>query len=113
MQVLINKCYGGFGLSDDAIRRLFELKGWKCIEEKRDDTNTFFYKDVKSDESFFWETNLERNDPEMVQVVKEMGDKANGRFAELKIVDIPDDVRWYVEEYDGMESVHEEHRSWE
>jgi hypothetical protein len=31
-----------------------------------------------------------------------MGDEANGRFSELKVVDIPDDVEWQIDEYDGF-----------
>jgi hypothetical protein len=27
-------------------------------------------------------------------------------------VDIPDDVNWYIEEYDGNEHVAERHRTW-
>jgi len=55
---------------------------------------------------------LERDDPILVQVVKELGSDANGRCAELKIVKIPDDVEYTIEEYDGNEHVAEKHRTW-
>jgi len=55
---------------------------------------------------------LARNDPILVQVVEEMGDKAWGRYAKLAIVEIPDDVQWIIEENDGMEWVAEKHRTW-
>jgi hypothetical protein len=55
---------------------------------------------------------IERNDPVLVQVVEEMGDKANGRYAKLAVVEIPDDVDYTVEEYDGMEHIAEAHRTW-
>ena len=34
--------------------------------------------------------------------------------AVLTITEIPDDVgmNWHIEEYDGWESIHENHRSW-
>jgi hypothetical protein len=28
------------------------------------------------------------------------------------VVEIPDDVNWQVEEYDGMEHIAEKHRTW-
>jgi len=41
-----------------------------------------------------------------------MGDKAKGDHAELKVVEIPDDVNYIVEEYDGLEQIAEQHRTW-
>ena len=32
--------------------------------------------------------------------------------AELRVIKIPDDVKWYIDEYDGMEWVAEIHRTW-
>lgn len=54
-----------------------------------------------------------RADPLLVQVVEEMGDAASGDLSELKIVEVPDGVEYELEEYDGMESIHEKHRVWE
>lgn len=53
-----------------------------------------------------------RDDPILIKVVEELGKEANGRCAELKIVEIPDGVEWEIDEYDGVESVEEKHRSW-
>lgn len=50
--------------------------------------------------------------PELIKVVEEMGDAANGSCANLKIVEIPDDVEWDVEEYDGNEWISEKHSTW-
>ena len=55
---------------------------------------------------------LFRSDLVLVWVVEHLGDKANGWAAELNIVEIPEDVDWYVEEYDGVEHVAERHRTW-
>jgi len=41
-----------------------------------------------------------------------LGAKANGHYSELKIVHVPDEVDWYISEYDGLEQVHEKHRTW-
>ena len=52
------------------------------------------------------------DDKDLVEVVELLGDKANGSYAKLRIVEIPDDVNFVIEEYDGIESIHEAHRSW-
>ena len=53
-----------------------------------------------------------RDDPLLVQVVKELGRAASGECAKLVIVEIPDDAEWEIEEYDGIEWVAEKHRTW-
>jgi hypothetical protein len=54
----------------------------------------------------------ERDDPLLVQVVEELGKEANGKFAELKVVTIPGNVEWEIDDYDGYETIEEKHRSW-
>ncbi len=90
MKVVINDCHGGFGLTDAALE---EYKSRKGI----------------TDENFF-EGIIPRDCPILVEMV-EKGD-ADGAFSDLKIVEIPDDVNWYIEEYDGLEHVAERHRTW-
>ena len=117
MKVVINDCYGGFGLSDEAITRYAEIKGiqlwpetseyghtihWTCPPEERQDGHG-----PHLDEYL-----LDRDDPVLIQVVEELGAKADGKYAKLKIVEIPDWVRWQVSEYDGNEWIAEEHRTW-
>jgi hypothetical protein len=48
----------------------------------------------------------------LVQVVEELGKEANGNYAKLEIIEIPDDVDWEIDEYDGMEHIAEKHRTW-
>jgi hypothetical protein len=91
-RVVINECHGGFGLSEAAINRYFELTG----QTERD----FAHRDI------------DRDDPYLVQVVKELGDASNGNYAKLKVVEIPGDVSWHIAEYDGNEWVAEDHRTW-
>jgi len=54
----------------------------------------------------------DRSDPLLIQVVEELGDQAAGKYAQLKVVEIPDDVKWYIDEYDGWEHIAENHRTW-
>jgi hypothetical protein len=48
----------------------------------------------------------------LVRVVEELGIAANGWAANLGIVEIPEGISWYIEEYDGFEWVAESHRTW-
>ena len=46
------------------------------------------------------------------EIVEYLGEDADNKFSELKIVELPNDVEWRIHEYDGMESVAEIHRTW-
>jgi hypothetical protein len=45
-------------------------------------------------------------------VIEALGDRADDVHAELRVVEVPDDVNWVIEEYDGLEWVAEVHRTW-
>ena len=141
MKVVINKCFGGFGLSHEAALRYFEIKGITVYPEQDQGYWKFWTYwlvkpedriESKEGESFYAMSiedrraynaahsaqtvslhEIERNDPVLVQVVEELGDKANGNYAELKVVEIPDDVEYFIEEYDGLEHIAEVHRTWD
>jgi hypothetical protein len=91
-RVVINTCYGGFSLSKRAIDEYKRLAGI---------TDPGFY-----------ESDIARDDPYLVSVVKSLGMSANGAHANLKIVEIPSDVDWHIGDYDGNEWVAENHRTW-
>jgi hypothetical protein len=113
MKVVINRCYGGFCLSPDAIMAYSELKGLNLVPKESDSEFgiTLFYKDgIFTNENYFDELSLDRTDPDLVQVVEELGEIANGEFASLKVIEIPEDMEWEILNYDGLESVHEKHR---
>lgn len=139
MKIVINACHGGFGLSHKAIVRYLEILDKKVwIEEDEDWEGQFNYWLVPKEErlhdreSDFWDLTDEekktynktwreqnfsdreifRGDTALIQVVEELGTDANGRYSELKIVEIPDDVEWQIAEYDGLEWVAEKHRTW-
>lgn len=89
MKVAVNKCFGGFGLSEEAYKEL-------GIER----------------DSYGYEYRDKRTDPELISVIEKLGDKANGQYAQIEIVEIPDGIAWEINEYDGIETIHEVHRSW-
>ena len=113
MKVVINSDFGGFGLSDEAIRKFAEKKGITLVEEKCGQFgHTNFYNGEISDENFFFESDIPRDDETLVEVVEELGNAASGLYASLKVVEIPENVNWYIQEYDGREHVAERHRTW-
>lgn len=67
----------------------------------------YLFKDFNGEEGYKLRTN-----PDLIKIVEELGEKANGKAASLSIIEIPDDVDWIIEDYDGIESIHEKHRVW-
>ena len=91
MKIAINKCYGGFSLSEKA----YEFLGLKW------DYYGYHYSDHDK-----------RTDPKLIECIEKLGAEANGFYAKLEIIEIPDDVNWEIKEYDGVEWVAEKHRTW-
>lgn len=117
MKVVTNTCYGGFGLSLKAIKLFNKLsKGIKIghfPDYKKKESIGINPKDKHNfKKGYVLEYEIERTNLALVQVVKELGKEANGRCAELKIVEIPDGIKFEIEEYDGVEWISEEHRTW-
>ena len=90
MKVVINKCFGGFGLSKEAYK--FLNIPW---------------------DGYGFEFMQDRTNPRLVKCVEELGEEASGGLSSLKVVEIPDGVEWEIAEYGGLESVVEKHRKWE
>ena len=115
-KIVINTCWGGFGLSDAAIKRYAELKGLNLVQKIEDighmNYTTLYYLNEVDDKNYFTDHSIDRDDPFLVQLVEEMGNESNGGFSDLKVVEIPDDVEWEIDEYDGREHVAEKHRVW-
>jgi hypothetical protein len=119
MKVVINTCFGGFGLSNEAFELLLQKKGIEYDIAKNtmfgSEMNNFYAKGHAGDDQFYLSNYAfydNRADEDLVAVVEELGGSANGHAADLKIVEIPAGVDWYVEEYDGREHVAERHRTW-
>ena len=103
VKVVVNRCFGGFGLSLKACEMLIS-KGWSTDQIDITDPS-FPYISESRDPSF-------RTHPDVISIVETLGDKANGYCAELQIIEVPDDVDWYIHDYDGSEAINEKHRSW-
>lgn len=109
-KVVINRCYGGYSLSEEAVKHILVSKGYTNIESTYEhDYPEFKAISPEGSTEFFSEFSFEtyRDDIDLVTSVR-----ASGDCAELKVVEIPDDVSWYISEYDGMECIAEQHRTW-
>jgi len=159
MKIVINKCYGGFGLSPRAIQEWAKRKNRKCYffsdrnEKGNINLQTYYPLSLEEAEKAFmfsvydisnpnevlkykkpwnkmtekekqkineldkkhslYHGDIERTDPDLITVVKKLKEKANGEHAKLKIVEIPDNTEYTIEEYDGIEWIAEKHRIWE
>ena len=102
MKVVINRCYGGFGVSEAVYKELgLKWDGYGFLDNE--DFGIFYDADYYAF----------RQDPQLIAVIEKLGtEKASGSGSNLKIVDIPDDVDWYIRDYDGLEAVEEAHRTW-
>lgn len=141
-KVVINAQYGGFSLSREGMERYCEIKNIPCWIEDDLQFKTMgiftvwitppeerielkegeeFYKMPLEDRQAYNQQyadqtlchyKIARDDPALVQLVEEDAEKYEGRHATLKVVEIPDDVKWEIAEYDGNEWVAEVHRTW-
>lgn len=100
-KIVYNACYGGFGLSDEATEMYFNLKGWKF--EKY--SNNFGISQYKINGEHFWDQDINRADPDLVQVVEALGEKANGFCAYLEIEELASGTLYRIREYDGYERI--------
>ena len=78
MKMIINVCFGGFGIRDEVMERL----GLTSQDSEETRTN-----------------------PNLIALI-ESGEDVSDEFAELKVVTLPDDCTdYYIDEYDGNESI--------
>lgn len=124
-KVVYNACYGEFGLSKEACQRYWDIIGQQVwiedsqwgftvwlippeerLEEKHWSSMTMdehIAYNLASSKQIWYNRNVDRHDPVLVQVVEELGEKANGNYAKLAIDEVHRSYR--IDEYDGYESV--------
>lgn len=142
MKIVINRCFGGFGLSTKALYEYVKRKygsAYVYLDDKKNYNHYFLsdtgYNDIDSHsvlvstkdfgkdiDSRIINNNrdcfiskyrdCDRDDQILVEVVEELGEEASGTFANLSVVEIPDDIDWEIDDYDGVETIHEKHRVW-
>lgn len=116
MKIVINKCYGGFGGISYTAAKLLIDRGWKVSDGFTEDGGDYVDKDAKillwRKEYSIIESNVSRTDKDLVEVVEILGGDADGTYSSYSVVEIPDDVDWQIDEYDGLEWIAEKHRTW-
>jgi len=92
-KVVLNHSFGGFKLSADARKTLFEIAP-----------------DLFTSKGSFKSSEHElRGDPRLVSVVEQLGNRASGEFSRLVVVEVPAHVEsWHMDEHDGSESIAED-----
>ena len=88
-KVVINNCFGGFGLSTEALDYLEDKFGLQVIRDRY---------------GSYLEDNLERHDHRLVEVVEVLGEEASDSFSRLVIREVSSPM-YRIEEYDGLESI--------
>lgn len=138
-KVILNKCYGGFDVSEEAYKLYAKKKGLKLYMYEADfsqrpikytkvkkSSNIFtqyFTKDfgdsfvgisICGDEYFLNLNDEHREDETLIEVVEELGNKASGKMGELVVVEIPDEVAkdYVIDDYDGIETLHQRVEVW-
>ena len=118
MKVAINRCFGGFGISDEAFEKLLERKSIAFDKVKSESSflGASYYEAGHSGNNDYYISEYDycenRSDPDLIAVIEEMGSQANTKYSDIAIVEVPDDAKWHIHEYDGLEHVAEDHRTW-
>lgn len=135
-KVILNKDFGGFGISKkgyelyarkkglDLYMYEAEYSGKKTIY-KRTDNDTLFTKyftknfgdtvNISDEDYKQYSLNLDegsREDTVLIEVLEELKEEANGKYSDLKIVEIPDDLDYVIDNYDGIETLHQKVQEW-
>lgn len=91
IRIAISRDYGGFNITEEAFE-LYKERSGSLLE-------------------YDWE--ISRDDPILIEVIEEMAKKGlKYTRGHIKIVDIPDGVVWYIQNYDGIETIMEHARKW-
>lgn len=112
----VNK-YFTKGDDDSYFGKKKALADWHAYQQDNA-KSTLFLTPFSPDESYVFHTHpdddkLPRNDPKLIECIETLTPAvASGALASLAIVEIPDDVDFIIEEYDGLEWIAERHRTW-
>ena len=98
IEVVINKCFGGFALSEARMARYAVLKG---VTAHPDDENFPIQQ---------W--GIPRDDPDLVSVVQQLPEDEGIVGTDLRVIEIPDGIEWQIEEWDGSEFIVDKNRIW-
>ena len=108
-KIVINNDWGGFSLTDEQMHQYNNLSGLGLVFKTLDKPSGFFTGHwYKPDGEYFSDRDIARDDPHLVAVVEGLDAEKHT----LKVVEVPEDVKWHIAEQDGNEWVAEDHRTW-
>ena len=84
MKFVINRCYGGFDLSEKAYHYL-------GLENNND--------------GYIQLLKIPRYDPKLVECVETLGDEENGNCSKIAVVEVNIDDMFDIVDYDGLEKI--------
>lgn len=100
MDIVINRCFGGFGLSDAAAIRYAEITGVRIVPHGyygTDDTeDEYFLANNETKPNVVFSYEIPRTDPVLALIVRELGELVNTKSSALKVVAVPDGVNWCI-----------------
>ena len=120
-KVAYNGSYGGFGLSDEAVKWLEqnareEVKEFLAAERVRatESRKTDKWAKFSTVEDLmggalmydFQEDGMRRHDPDLIRVIEALGTKAGSKYSDLEIAEISGRA-YRINEYDGLETISE------
>jgi hypothetical protein len=93
--VAVNRCFGGFSLSEKAV----ELLRTRLADPK---IQSYSFQSYYDDDDEY-----PRHHPVLIEVINELGEEVNGSFAQIEIDYIEQKYKGFysISEYDGMEGV--------
>ena len=89
MKVVVNRCFGGYCLSEAAYAELglaWDKSGFAMEQD--------------------------RANQKLIEAIEKLGRAASGECSKLEVVEIPDGIEWQIDSHDGFERVVEKHRWW-
>ena len=102
MKVLVNECYGGYGISVEAGKLWLERKAIP-YEIYEDGYNLIL---IINGERQYISHYISRTDETLIEIFEEKGSEfTSGRHAELALEEIPDGCEYDIHEYDGTEYI--------
>lgn len=93
MKVVINTCYGGFGITDE-VKELYKKTTGKVL-------------------SYVVDTEF-RCDPKLIEIIETIGleNSADGPGTKLAIIEVPDDTQVEILDFDGYEEIVDARYHW-
>jgi hypothetical protein len=101
MKIAINVCFGGFSVSEEVYKELgIKWDGYGFLGNKDFGICSDDYLAFRSNTKF-------------IEAIEKVGiNQSSGCSSKIKIIDIPGGIDYYIDDFDGNETIHEIHNSW-